>query len=107
MTGNAPGWPACPSVYSSLCLLVPYLAVYLSLPVSQTQKKKMAKLEMIDDHVNGLLKIFIRMMLIYYNGFFFSIVCYRFKVFADYEDYIKCQEQVNELYKVGVMNYLH
>ncbi|CAL8240597.1 unnamed protein product [Gadus morhua 'NCC'] len=23
----------------------------------------------------------------------------RFKVFADYEDYIKCQEQVNELYK--------
>ena len=62
---------------------------------------------MIDDHVNGLLKIFIRMMLIYYNGFFFSIVSYRFKVFADYEDYIKCQEQVNELYKVGVMNYLH
>lgn len=24
----------------------------------------------------------------------------RFKVFADYEDYIKCQEKVNALYKV-------
>lgn len=26
---------------------------------------------------------------------------HRFKVFADYEDYIKCQEDVNALYKVG------
>lgn len=26
---------------------------------------------------------------------------HRFKVFADYEDYIKCQEGVNALYKVG------
>lgn len=24
----------------------------------------------------------------------------RFKVFADYEDYMKCQEKVNALYKV-------
>ena len=26
---------------------------------------------------------------------------YRFKVFADYEDYIKCQEKVGALYKVS------
>ena len=60
----------------------------------------MATFEMyiyIDDQVKGLPKIIIRMMIIYYNIYFF----YRFKVFADYEDYIKCQEKVNELYKVG------
>lgn len=28
------------------------------------------------------------------------LVLCRFKVFADYEDYIKCQEKVNALYKV-------
>lgn len=27
----------------------------------------------------------------------------RFKVFADYEDYIKCQEKVSALYKVRVL----
>lgn len=27
---------------------------------------------------------------------------HRFKVFADYEDYIKCQEKVNALYKVRI-----
>ncbi len=26
---------------------------------------------------------------------------HRFKVFADYEDYIKCQEKVSALYKVS------
>lgn len=26
--------------------------------------------------------------------------CFRFKVFADFEDYVKCQERVSELYKV-------
>lgn len=30
----------------------------------------------------------------------FSLIICRFKVFADYEDYIKCQENVNALYKV-------
>lgn len=28
---------------------------------------------------------------------------HRFKVFADYEDYIKCQEEVNALYKVCLL----
>lgn len=28
---------------------------------------------------------------------------HRFKVFADYEDYISCQEKVNALYKVSVL----
>uniref|UniRef100_A0A8C7KCC3 Alpha-1,4 glucan phosphorylase n=1 Tax=Oncorhynchus kisutch TaxID=8019 RepID=A0A8C7KCC3_ONCKI len=31
----------------------------------------------------------------------------RFKVFADYEAYIKCQDKVNELYKVSVMAKQH
>lgn len=29
-------------------------------------------------------------------------LCCRFKVFADYEDYIKCQEKVSALYKVSM-----
>ncbi len=29
-------------------------------------------------------------------------LCCRFKVFADYEDYIKCQEKVSALYKVSL-----
>lgn len=29
-----------------------------------------------------------------------SLFLSRFKVFADYEDYIKCQEKVSDLYKV-------
>lgn len=28
-------------------------------------------------------------------------VCFRFKVFADYEDYIQCQDKVSALYKVS------
>lgn len=27
-------------------------------------------------------------------------MCFRFKVFADFEEYVKCQERVSELYKV-------
>lgn len=34
---------------------------------------------------------------------FISRFCHRFKVFADYEDYIRCQEKVNALYKVSVL----
>lgn len=30
---------------------------------------------------------------------------YRFKVFADYEDYIKCQEKVSALYKASEVTY--
>lgn len=29
-----------------------------------------------------------------------SASCFRFKVFADFEDYVRCQERVSELYKV-------
>lgn len=29
------------------------------------------------------------------------LCCYRFKVFADYESYVKCQEKVSELYLVS------
>lgn len=30
-------------------------------------------------------------------------LCCRFKVFADYEDYIKCQETVSALYRVSII----
>lgn len=33
-----------------------------------------------------------------------SYFLHRFKVFADYEDYIKCQEKVNVLYRVGKLS---